>query len=1065
MNINNLIHAIALTALLLPLTVMAQNNSDNPPDWENQHVFGINKEAAHATFTPFQSIQQVLSDRPDESPYYKSLNGIWKFKWVRKPADRPMDFYKTSENVDDWDNIPVPSNWELQGYGVPIYVNIKYPFMKQPDPPNIPDDYNPVGSYRREFTIPEDWDGRRVVLHFGAAKSAMYVWVNGKKVGYSQGSKTPAEFDITQYLKKGSNTLALQIFRWSDGSYLEDQDFWRLSGIERNVYLYSTPKLFIQDFRAKSLLGDQYRDGMLNLNVTLENKNRRHRASTQKVIMRLYDAGQNIIAEDSQTIDMNKQESGDIHFSKRIANVKKWSDETPYLYDVVILLQDEKGNISEVAGTKAGFRTVEIKDGQLMVNGVPTYIKGVDRHEHNEYTGHVVSEESMLKDIKLMKQFNINAVRTSHYPNDPRWYELCDKYGIYLIDEANIESHGMGYGPESLAKDPSWKAAHLDRTISMVERDKNHPSVIIWSLGNEAGDGVNFEATSKWIHEHDKTRPVHYERAGTRPHVDLVSPMYASIQHLIKYAKTNPDRPLIMCEYAHSMGNSTGNFQDYWDTIKQYKVLQGGFIWDWVDQGLAAFTPDGRKYWKFGGDYGPKDVPSDGNFVINGLVSPDRSIHPALWEVKKVYQYVNFSPVDLLKGKLEVKNEYDFTNLNKFAIDWNITEDGKVLQDGTLPVIDLKPHSSKDIQIAWSSITPKPGKEYFLNLSVHNTEQMPMLETGHEVATEQFKLPLEKPAVTVNAEDLPKLDMQDDGARVRFTGPLFEISVNRNTGIIDRYVFDGNDLINPGEGPVPNFWRPPSDNDFGFGMPNKHGIWQKAGAHRELDSFDVNRINNSEVEVTAHYKLPDVNADYTLTYRVLGNGDVILHNDFAPGDNDLPYLPKYGMTLQLPAQFEQMQWYGRGPQENYWDRKTAAFVGLYNSTVDDQFFPYISPQETGNKTDVRWVALRNHKGAGLLAVGSPILSVSALHYTDDDLTQPSRGSMHPVELEKEPFVVLDLDYKQMGVGGDNSWGAQPHEEYRLPAQHYAYTYRLSPLTQVENPAEKARKLFDGMTKD
>lgn len=1073
-----------LTLVILSGSVISAR-AQQKPVWMNQRVFDINKEAPHASFIPFATEQQAMKGEASASPFYKSLNGLWKFKWVPRPAERPMQFYDPGADVSNWDDIPVPSDWQMQGYGIPIYVNIQYPFvqgneapekanskntsdnewgfqsnllLENADPPHVPESYNPVGSYRRTFSISANWNDHRVVLHFGAVKSAMFVWVNGKKVGYSQGSKTPAEFDITNYLNEGENTLAVQVFRWSDGSYLEDQDFWRLSGIERDVYLYATPKIFFQDFFAKSQLDESYTDGVLDLAVSLENRSPGKQKVKREVAYRLYDDQENVIAEETKSVAFS--DTGSVHFNKRVETPKKWSAESPHIYQLIIELKDEQGRVTEVVESKVGFRTVEVKNGQLLVNGKPIYIKGVNRHEHDEYTGHVISEASMLRDIKLMKKFNINAVRTSHYPNDPRWYELCDKYGLYVLDEANIESHGMGYGAESLAKDTTWMAAHLDRTKRMVERDKNHPSIIIWSLGNEGGDGINFEQTSGWIHHRDATRPVHYERADSQPYVDLVSPMYAGTGYLEQYAEGNPDRPLILCEYAHSMGNSTGNLQDYWDVIKKYKVLQGGFIWDWVDQGLAATGPDGHKYWKYGGDYGPADVPSDGNFVINGLVFPDRSIHPALWEVKKVYQNVNFEAVNLTNGKIKVKNEFTFTPLNNFVIDWSILEDGREIGEGTLADLDIAPGDSQVVHVQWDSLALRAGWEYFLNLKVKNTRQFPLLPSGHVMASEQFKLPFEKKAKPEDVTKLAPLQLNDNSEEVVVKGKHFRAVFNQKTGLLTQYKFEDADLIVPGQGPVPNFWRPPNDNDFGFNMPERHGIWRKAGDHRKLQNFSVNQMSDYEINITADYHLPDVEANYSLTYTILGNGDIIIHNQFIPGNKDFPYLPKYGMTLRMPTEYNRLQWYGRGPQENYWDRKTAAFIGLYNSTMEEQFVPYIRPQETGNKTDIRWVALRNNQGWGLLAAGEPALSVSALRYTDDDLTPSTRDGLHTIDLKENPFIVVDLDYKQTGVGGDNSWGAQPHEKYRLPVQQYEYTYRISPLSPVDRPAVIARERYE-----
>jgi len=626
-------------------------------DWENPEVVGRNKEPGHCTYLPYADTRAAVQNDPAQSAYTKCLNGIWKFNWVRKPAERPAHFYREDYDVSHWDDIKVPANWELEGYGIPIYTDTDYPFPA--NPPHIPHDNNPVGSYRRNFTVPETWEGRQVFLHFGGVKSAFYVWVNGKEVGYSQGSKTPAEFNISEHIRSGENVLAVEVYRFSDGAYLEDQDYWKISGIERDVFLFSTPNVMIRDFFVLGNLDELYLNGRIEVSVDVRNY-LRDAPEKHKIQMHLFDADHRPVFEEpiEGEVEFNESGGAEIRLENFIENPKKWSAETPYLYTLVLSLLDETGKTIEVMSCKTGFRKVEIKGGQLLVNGIPVTIKGVNRHEHEPETGRVVSEEYMMKDIRLMKQFNINAVRTSHYPNVPRWYELCDQYGLYVIDEANIESHGMGYRPDrTLGNNPAWQKAHLERTIRMVERDKNHPAIIIWSLGNEAGDGVNFEATYSWIKKRDPSRPVQYERAETRPHTDIVCPMYRQIHHLEDFLKKGlGNRPLILCEYAHAMGNSVGNLQDYWDYFDKHRELQGGFIWDWVDQGLLKKNEEGEEFWAYGGDFGPPGTLSDKNFCINGLVFPDRKLHPHIWEVKKVYQPIKVKALDLTIGKVEIQN-------------------------------------------------------------------------------------------------------------------------------------------------------------------------------------------------------------------------------------------------------------------------------------------------------------------------------------------------------------------------------------------------------------------------
>ena len=739
-----------------------------------------------------------------------------------------------------------------------------------------------------------------------------------------------------------------------------------------------------------------------------------------------------------------------------VNNPLKWSAEKPDLYTVVLTLKNSDGKILETESCKYGFRKVEIKNGQLLVNGVAILIKGVNRHEHDPDTGHYVTKASMMQDIQLMKRFNINTVRTSHYPNTPLWYELCDRYGLYIIDEANIESHGQGYKPENtFANKPEWKKAHLDRIQRMVERDKNHPCVIIWSMGNEAGDGTNFEAASDWIHHRDPSRPVHYERAGLRPHTDIYCPMYARIEHLIGYAEEKRDRPLIMCEYAHAMGNSVGNLQDYWDVIEAYDYLQGGSIWDWVDQGIRRKTKDGQEYWAYGGDFGEKR--SDRNFLINGLVLPDRRVTPKLEEVKKVYQYVKFKPVNLAAGKIELKNSYDFTNLNSFDIVWQILADGVAVQSDTIARPELAPRRSRLLSIPVPAIKPEPGVEYLLNFSVRTTEAKAPVPAGFEVAYEQFVLPIHPEPAFQPVENLPALTLTQDDKRVLIDNDQFAVSFAKKDGSILTYSFHGKQLLE--SGPQPNFWRAPTDNDFGNRMNTRCAVWRHAGDNRQLEKLDVIKVNSARIDVIAGFLLPDVNSTYRTIYSVLGNGEIVFENSFTPGDGNLPELPRFGMKMRIPAEFDQARWYGRGPHENYWDRKTGALIGVYHSTVDEQYVPYISPQENGYKTDVRWVALTNKDGVGLLAVGMPQLCFSSLFYTSEDLTQESRGTKHTYDLNKNPFIEWNIDYKQMGVGGDNSWGARPHKQYTLFPAKYSYRFSLKPVTKTDDLMKMSKERF------
>lgn len=1031
-------------------------------DWENPAVLGINKEPAHCTLIPYPDVPSALQNDPFQSPFCKSLNGTWKFHYVDSPADRPSNFYKDDFDVTPWADISVPGNWEFQGFGVPIYTDTVYPFPS--DPPRIPHDDNPVGSYKKFFTVPDNWAGRQVFLHFGSVKSAMYLWINGKKAGYSQGSKTPAEFNITGFLRDGENSLSLEVYRYSDGAYLEGQDYWKISGIERDVYLFSTPPVYIRDFFALPDLDDDYRHG--HLEVTIKVKNLAGPAGGDfRVRLDLLDNSSRTILGSPLHKDFqaHEQEESTILFDLDIENPKKWTAETPHLYNLLLSLIDPSDKLLEVVTCKIGFRKVEIEDGQLLINGVPITIKGVNRHEHDPVTGRYVREDSMIQDIRLMKKFNINAVRTSHYPNTPRWYELCDEYGLYIIDEANIESHGVGpYDPEKTLTDkPEWQEAFLDRTVRMVERDKNHACVIGWSLGNENGFGQNFVATYNWIKERDPSRPVQSEDAGLDPYTDIFCPMYDRIHEIEEYAKRSDNRPLILCEYAHAMGNSVGNLQDYWDVIYAYKKLQGGFIWDWVDQGIAAEDEKDTPFWAFGGDFGPPGTPSDNNFCINGLVFPDRKIHPHIWEVKKVYQYIKAEPVNLEQAVFRVHNVHDFTNLKGFKMTWELKADEILITQGEMPYMKIPPHESQEVKIPIPQILADPGVEYFLNLKWETAHEKGLVPEGHLAAWEQFKLPAYAEPETIDTGKLPPLELEDQyGDHIVVRGKDFTLTFDKAMGTISSFLYGGTELIQ--QGPLPNFWRAPNDNDFGNGMPERCKIWFGAGTKRRIEKVSVKKTGPSHVLIQVASILEAGNSRYDSLFMVLGSGDILIENDFVPGSEGLPELPRFGMQMVLPVEFDNMEWYGRGPYESYWDRKTGAAVDLYEGKVIDQHHPYIRPQESGNKTDVRWMALTNDRGIGLLAVGMDLLSASANHYRIGDFENgPEKEQRHAIDLAKRDLVTWNLDYKQMGVGGVDSWGARPHDKYTLFPRAYAYRFRLRPFSEKkENPMELSKQKFE-----
>ncbi|MCX6560812.1 MAG: DUF4981 domain-containing protein [Candidatus Aminicenantes bacterium] len=1063
MNIKHL--ALAMGLVLVVLTGTAQTPTTAGPrgnEWEDPAVFKVNTVAPHATFIPYADEKSALLMDGKASPFYKSLNGDWKFRWLEKPADVPTEFFRPEFDDAAWKTIPVPANWEFLGYGIPIYVNSSYEWVKppaQPNPPHVPHDYNPTGCYRQTFTVPAEWKDKQVFIHFGAVKSAFYIWINGRYAGYSEDSKTPAEWDVTPYLKAGPNTVALQVLRWSDGSYLECQDFWRLSGIERDVYLSAAPKVRIRDFWAKADLTEAYTKGVLDVVVDLANSAPGRRGGSQTVELTLFNRDDKPVLTDRRAVSLNGRDAVTVHVGGTLDKPLKWSAETPDLYTVVLALKDEAGRTTEAARTIIGFRKVEIVDGRLLVNGAAVYLKGVNRHEHDPYTAHVISIGSMKQDIELMKKANINAVRTCHYPDDPVWYDLCDRYGIYLIDEANIESHGMGYGDKSLAKDPAWGPAHLDRTIRMVERDKNHPSVIIWSLGNEAGDGINFEATSAWIHGRDASRPVHYERAGEKAHTDIVCPMYASIDYLEAYGLKKRSRPLIMCEYAHAMGNSTGNLQDYWDVIEKYPNLQGAFIWDWVDQGYAKKNAAGELFWAYGGDYGPEGTPSDRNFCCNGLVGPDRTPHPGWYEVQKVYQFVKFKQGQTADGKLQVSvtNKYDFINLDGFYLRWELVEDGAtVAAKGEVRNPSIAPGQTRVFDLDAPAAPAKPGAEYFLNvwLMIADEDRVPLVPVGFVLAREQFPIGITRPAAVVaSAKPKAALSLERTVAGLNVIGDGFRIGFDLRSGLMTSWTYQGRELL--AKGPEPEFWRGPTDNDFGNRMDKRLAVWRKAGENRTMTKIDSGPAGDS-VKVAVEYALKDVSAKYRMDYTIRASGEVKVEASFEPTARNLPEIPRVGLSLALPKGLNDVRWFGRGPHDNYIDRKSSAYVGIYKAAVDQTLIPYVSIQEYGNRTDCRWVALTDADGAGLLAIGMPQVNFSALPYTAEDLTQEKRGDKHPVDIAKRGFVSLHLDYGQMGVGGDDSWGAQTHPQYRLGVRNYSYMVVLKPIAPGEDPALLAR---------
>ena len=1059
MKFSNKVNVMALAMIAaMSLNTQAQAPKWENPEWENPEIFQINRERPTASFYRYPSEQEAIENESwHKSSYYQSLNGAWSFKYAAGVPERPINFYANDYDTSSWDKITVPSNWELQGYGTPIYTNIVYPFPK--NPPYIPHEINPVGSYKRDFEIPADWKNKAIYLHFGGVSGAMYVYVNGKKVGYSEGSKTPAEFNISPYLQEGKNSLAVQVLRWSDASYMEDQDFWRLSGIDREVYLYATNTITVKDYRAVADLIHNYQDG--NLKIDIEVANSFKNAKGYQLTVSLMQESMEVYSE-TQNFD---PATGATHlkFQREIPDVLTWNAEKPNLYTLLFTLKDKKGNTLEAISSKIGFRKIEIINNQLLVNGQPVLIKGVNLHDHDELTGHVISEEITLKDMQVMKQNNLNAIRCSHYPKNEFFYRMADKYGFYIVDEANIETHGMGTTNQGLdyneaakaihpAYRPEWKAMHLDRTIRMYERDKNFTSVVVWSLGNEAGNGENFEATYEWLKAHDKSRPVQYEGATNYANSDIQAPMYATIEDIIHYAENNPNRPLIQCEYAHAMGNSVGNLQDYWDVIEKYDVLQGGFIWDWVDQGLKTKTADGVPYYAFGGDFGAENLQNDNNFCLNGIVNPDRSAHPSLLEVKKVYQYIKFKSANPQTGKVVITNMFDFTNLNEYNFSWSLLKNGKEVAAGMLNELNVKPHSSETIQLSLPEIEQQSA-EYLLNLYAFSKSTAPLVPAGHLVAYEQFQL-TEFTSEKFHT-DLKGVKVKKDGHIISVSGDDFQMTFNAIDGSLTSLDYGQGNMLE--QGPHVNFWRAPIDNDYGYNMYAKMGVWKEASEKQSLVNIKINSLDVSNIpigdvqidnklEIKAIYDLSKVNGQAILTYSINADGELQINTQLSGLSDKLPILPRFGNNFTLNSRYDNVAWYGRGFHENYQDRNTSALVGNYSSKVSDLYFEYIRPQENGYRTDIRTLSFTDDKGKGITISSPSLFSFSAHHQLISDFDEgPTKRQRHTFDVPTRDLINVNVDDSQMGVGGDNSWGLMPHQKYQITPADRSYGYYIKPI--------------------
>lgn len=1035
-------------------------------DWENPQVVGINKEPYHCTLMPFGSVAQAIRAPMSASSFFKSLNGKWKFNWVKKPADRPIDFYKVEFDVSKWADITVPANWETEGYDIPIYTNVRYPYpINTKNYPGINHNDNPVGSYRTTFTIPPEWTGREIFLHFDGVMSCFYLWINGQKVGFAKGSMEIAEFRINQYLQPGTNTLAVEVYRWSDGSYFEDQDMWRLSGIYRAVYLFSTPTVHLRDFYLTNDFDENFTNALLKVRAKIRNYSS---DPVEKYALELFLLSAKESSVQKPLIHMDvavgKETESVLNFESTVPSPEKWTAETPNLYEVLFVLKDLKGQIIEVERCSYGFRKIEIKNAQVLVNGKRVFMKGVNRHEFDPDTAKTLSYESMEKDVLMFKQYNINADRTCHYPNDERWYEICDKYGIYVMDEANVESHGLRR--KIPASDPQWTKAVIDRMTMMVERDKNHPCVIFWSLGNEAGNGTNFVKMKEAALAIDKTRPVHYEGDYELNESDLFSSMYTKPEPLAKSGELKTviqlfmpvkaakykDKPRMLCEYAHSMGNSTGNLQEYWDVFEKYPNMLGGFIWDFVDQGLRKKDAQGKEFWAYGGDYG--DKPNDRNFCINGLVLPDRTPSPGLMEVKKVYQYIKVHDVKASQGQFTLQNKYIYISLDFAILNWEITANGLVIQNGTQTIPKCSPGETVPLTIDFKPPVTKPNTEYFIKITFVLKKDENWAKQGHVIAWDQFPLVYATPPPPkFDPTSIPVANLNDQLEKIIVKGAQFKVVLNKKTGVIESYLIENKEML---KSPlIPMFWRVPTDNDNGVGnaVPRlrRDSPWRHAESKRTVKSVIATQINEQTVSVKVIMKMPYGKTPYISQYTIYGNGDIVIENSFTASKDML----RFGMQFTISDRYNNVKWYGRGPHENYWDRKTGAAIAIHSGSVNSLLHSYVRPQENGNRDDVRWVAFTDKDDVGLLSIGLPTINFSAWPYSMDDLEKAT----HINELPQRDFLTINLDYKQRGVGGDDSWGAPIHKEYLLhKGTAYTYKFRLCPYTKSQGElSEVARQ--------
>lgn len=1026
-------HFITGLFAVLAMTVNAQSFKE----WQDPEINAVNRAPMHANYFAYESTEAAIKGIKEKSSNFMTLNGTWKFNWVPNADARPTDFWQPEFNDKGWNAMPVPGVWELNGFGDPIYVNVGYAWREQfrNNPPQVPTVNNHVGSYRREITVPAHWKGKEIIAHFGSVTSNMYLWVNGKYVGYSEDSKMEAEFNLTPYLKPGQkNLIAFQVFRWCDGTYLEDQDFFRYSGVGRDCYLYARSKKQIADIRITPDLDAQYQNGSLAINLTTKGRG--------EVELELFDAN------NQPVVTKSLNPSGNISTTMEVASPNKWTAETPYLYTLRATLK-EGIKVLEVIPVKVGFRKVELKNAQILVNGQPILIKGANRHEMDPDGGYVVSRERMIQDIQMMKMFNLNAVRTCHYPDNNLWYELCDQYGLYVVAEANIESHGMGYGKNTLAKREDYKKAHLERNQRNVQRCFNHPSVIIWSLGNEAGYGPNFEAAYDWVKAEDPSRAVQYEQAGTKGKTDIYCPMYAGYQWCENYSKDNKyQKPLIQCEYAHAMGNSQGGFKEYWDLVRKYPKFQGGFIWDFVDQSVRWPGKNGKMIYAYGGDFNRFDA-SDINFCNNGLISPDRVPNPHAYEVRHFYQNIWTTPANLKNGEINIFNEYFFRDLSAYYLEWEMLKDGKSVRCGRIDNLNVQPQQTAKVKLNLGETDTEA--EWLLNISYKLKNNEDLLPAGYTVAKEQLTLnPYKAPSMQLGNCELSNTEtvapeVQDNDRHYLIIGnDAFRIEFSRSNGYLTKYQIKGLDMIKEGAILKPNFWRAPTDNDFGAHIHRKYVAWKNPEIR--LKSLKQ-RTENKQVIVETAYEMPGVSAKLNLTYVINNEGAIKVTQKMTTDKKvKVSNMFRFGMQMQMPRSFETIEYYGRGPIENYIDRNHCTNLGIYRQSVTEQFYSYIRPQENGTRTDIRWWRMINKAGNGIEVVAASPFSASALHYTIESLDEGwSKQQGHSPEVEEADLTNLCIDKIQAGLGCVNSWGSIALPEYQVPYQDYEFTFILSPI--------------------